>query len=57
MTLESQNRDQESVKEAADVLQEITGRPREEFDASEYEIPEFADQEIIVEEDDAESSL
>ena len=52
MTLESQNCDQE----AADVLQKITGRPREEFDASEYEIPRFADQEIIVPDEDDESS-
>lgn len=56
MTLESKGHDDGDYKNAADVLSAITGRPREEFDASGYEIPNFEEQELEIKDEEPDSS-
>ncbi|WP_155119941.1 hypothetical protein [Haloarcula rubripromontorii] len=56
MTLESKERGNGDCDNAADALSKMTGKPREEFDASDYEIPDFDEQEIVVKEEEPESS-
>ncbi|WP_191907469.1 hypothetical protein [Haloarcula sp. CBA1131] len=52
MTLESKERADSDCDNAADALSKITGKPREEFDASDYEIPNFDEQNIVVKEEE-----
>lgn len=51
MSLESKNRDDGARENAAEVLHEMTGRSKDEFDASKYEIPDVEDQEMNVKEE------
>ena len=53
MTLEPKKREIKDEKTAKEILADRTGRPESEFDASEYEIPDFEEQEIIVTESDS----
>jgi len=51
MVLESKNRVGDCAKDAAKELARLTGRSKEEFEASNYEIPDFKNQELVVKEE------
>jgi hypothetical protein len=46
MPLESKRRSDRADKTAKEELSKMTGRPESDFDASEYDIPDFEDQEV-----------
>lgn len=50
MPLESKNRSDREDRTAKEVLAEMTGRPESDFDPSEYDIPDFEDQELKISE-------
>lgn len=51
MTMKQNEESAKRSPRAAERLAELTGRPVEDFDASDYPIPDFEDQELIVDDE------